>query len=178
MRHFKSLLTLTTCIGLLTLGTGAAQAQSNKSTPGSTKDEKKVVDIVETAIESGKFKTLVTALKAADLVKTLKGKGPFTVFAPSDEAFTKLPDGVLDELLKPENQKKLAGILTYHVVPQSLMASDVSKLKKIKTVQGTEVMIEVKDGKVLVNKSTIVGTDIKCTNGVIHVVDAVLIPKE
>lgn len=178
MRHFKTLLTLTTCIGLLTLGGGVVSAQAKNSTPGSTKDDKKVVDIVETAIESGKFKTLVTALKAADLVKTLKGKGPFTVFAPSDEAFAKLPEGVLDDLLKPENQKKLAGILTYHVVPQSLMASDVSKLKKIKTVQGTEVMIEVKDGKVLVNKSTVIGTDIKCTNGVIHVVDAVLIPKE
>nr|MCU0713470.1 fasciclin domain-containing protein [Pirellula sp.] len=114
MRHFKSLLTLTTCIGFLTLGTGAAQAQSNKSATGPTKDDKKVVDIVETAIESGKFKTLVTALKAADLVKTLKGKGPFTVFAPSDEAFAKLPEGVLAELLKPESQKKLAGILTYH----------------------------------------------------------------
>jgi uncharacterized surface protein with fasciclin (FAS1) repeats len=178
MRHFKSLLTLTTCIGLLTLGAGVVSAQAKNSATGPTKDDKKVVDIVETAIESGKFKTLVTALKAADLVKTLKGKGPFTVFAPSDEAFAKLPEGVLAELLKPESQKKLAGILTYHVVPQSLMASDVSKLKKIKTVQGTEVMIEVKDGKVLVNKSTIVGTDIKCTNGVIHVVDAVLIPKE
>ncbi|MFN7845152.1 MAG: fasciclin domain-containing protein [Pirellula sp.] len=126
MRHFKSLLTLTTCIGFLTLGTGVAPAQSKKSTPGSTKDEKKVVDIVETAVESGKFKTLVTAIKAADLVKTLKGKGPFTVFAPNDEAFTKLPEGVLAELLKPENQKKLAGILTYHVVPQTLMASRTS----------------------------------------------------
>ena len=135
-------------------------------------------DIVDTAVAAGDFKTLATALKAADLVETLKGKGPFTVFAPTDAAFAKLPSGVLDDLLKPENKKKLADILTYHVVSGKVMAADVVKLTKAKTVEGTDVSIKVAGGKVTVNDAKVVTTDIACTNGVIHVIDTVLLPKK
>jgi uncharacterized surface protein with fasciclin (FAS1) repeats len=134
-------------------------------------------DIVDTAVAAGNFKTLAAALKAADLVTTLKGKGPFTVFAPTDEAFAKLPKGTLDDLLKPENKAKLTAILTYHVVPGNVLAADVVKLSKAKTVQGSELTIKVKDGKVMVDNANVTSTDIKCENGVIHVIDAVLLPK-
>jgi uncharacterized surface protein with fasciclin (FAS1) repeats len=134
-------------------------------------------DIVDTAVGAGDFKTLAAALKAADLVETLKGKGPFTVFAPTDEAFAKLPKGTLEDLLKPENKAKLTGILTYHVVPGKVMAADVVKLTKAKTVQGSEVKITVTDGKVKVDNANVVKTDINCRNGVIHVIDAVILPK-
>ena len=137
---------------------------------------KKPRDIVDTAVSAGEFKTLAAALKAADLVKTLKGKGPFTVLAPTDKAFAKLPKGTIAELLKPENKEKLIAILTYHVVPGKVLAEDVVKLKKAKTVQGSEVRIKVKKGKVLVDKATVTATDIKCTNGVIHVIDSVILP--
>ena len=133
-------------------------------------------DIVDTAVKAGSFKTLAAALTAADLVETLKGEGPFTVFAPTDEAFAKLPEGTLEDLLKPENKEKLASILTYHVVAGKVMAADVVKLEKAKTVQGPEVDIEVKDGKVKVDDANVVKTDIECTNGVIHVIDAVILP--
>ena len=115
--------------------------------------------------------------KAADLVETLKGKGPFTVFAPTDEAFAKLPKETLESLLKPENKKKLAAILTYHVVSGKVMAKDVVKLSEAKTVQGSSVKIAVKDGKVMVDGATVAKADIECTNGVIHVIDTVIIPK-
>ncbi len=134
--------------------------------------------IVEVAAASDDFKTLVAAVKAADLVKTLSGEGPFTVFAPTDEAFAKLPKGTLETLLKPENKKKLAGILTYHVVAGKVMAADVVKLKNAKTVQGRNVRIRVKDGKVMLNRANVVKTDIVCKNGVIHVIDAVILPPE
>lgn len=140
-------------------------------------DKKESKDIVDTAVAAGDFKTLAAALKAADLVETLKGKGPFTVFAPTDEAFGKLPKGTVEDLLKPENKKKLAGILTYHVVPGKVMAADVVKLTKAKTVQGSEVTIKVEDGKVMVDNAKVVKTDILCGNGVIHVIDAVILPK-
>jgi len=133
-------------------------------------------DIVDTAVGAGSFNTLVAAVKAAGLVDTLKGPGPFTVFAPTDEAFAKLPKGTLDDLLKPENKAKLAGILTYHVVPGKVMAADVVKLKKAKTVQGSDIMITVKDGKVMVDKANVVKTDVMASNGVIHVIDAVMMP--
>lgn len=134
-------------------------------------------DIVDTAVAAGNFKTLAAALKAADLVDTLKGKGPFTVFAPTDEAFAKLPAGTLDDLLKPENKAKLAGILTYHVVAGKVMAADVVKLKAAKTVNGKEVSISVEDGTVMLDgKAKVTKTDIGCSNGVIHVIDAVLLP--
>lgn len=140
-------------------------------------EKQEAKDIVDTAVAAGNFKTLAAALTAADLVETLKGEGPFTVFAPTDEAFGKLPKGTLDNLLKPENKKKLAGILLYHVVPGEVMAADVVKLSKAKTVQGSEVSIKVMDGKVMVDNAHVIATDIKCKNGVIHVIDAVILPK-
>lgn len=131
-------------------------------------------DIVDTAVAAGSFKTLVTAVKAADLVETLKGEGPFTVFAPTDEAFAKVPAEALSALLK--DKKALSGVLTYHVVPGKVMAADVVKLSSAKTVAGKPVDIVVKDGKVKINGAQVVTTDIVCGNGVIHVIDAVLMP--
>lgn len=133
-------------------------------------------DIVETAVEAGQFKTLVTAVKAAELVETLKGKGPFTVFAPTDEAFAKVPKATLEGLLK--NKKALAGVLTYHVVAGKVMAADVVKLTTANTVQGKSVNIVTKDGKVTINGANVLKTDIVCSNGVIHVIDAVILPPE
>jgi uncharacterized surface protein with fasciclin (FAS1) repeats len=133
-------------------------------------------DIVDTAVGAGKFNTLVAAVKAAGLVETLKGDGPFTVFAPTDEAFKKLPAGTVEELIKPENKAKLAAILTYHVVSGNVMAADVVKLNSAKTVQGQNVAIEVADGKVKINGANVIATDIKCKNGVIHVIDSVILP--
>jgi len=134
-------------------------------------------DIVDTAVAAGSFKTLATALTAAGLVDTLKGPGPFTVFAPTDEAFAKLPAGTLESLLKPENKAKLAGILTYHVVAGKVMAADVVKLTSAKTVNGQSVRIAVDGGKVKVDGANVVKTDIAASNGVIHVIDTVLLPK-
>lgn len=133
-------------------------------------------DIVDTAVAAGQFKTLVTAVKAADLVETLKGKGPFTVFAPTDDAFAKIPKEKLDALLK--DKKALAKVLTYHVVAGKVTAADVVKLKSAKTVEGQEVKITVDGDKVMVNGASVVKTDILCGNGVIHVIDAVILPPE
>ena len=133
-------------------------------------------DIVDTAVEAGSFKTLAAALKAADLIETLKGKGPFTVFAPTDEAFAKLPKGTVEELLKPENKAKLAGILTYHVVAGKVEAKDAVKLKSAKTVNGASFKITASDAGVMVDKAKVVKTDIQCSNGVIHVIDSVIMP--
>ena len=133
-------------------------------------------DIVDTAVAAGNFKTLAAALKAADLIETLKGKGPFTVFAPTDKAFGKLPKGTVEELLKPENKEKLTSILTYHVVPGRVMAADVVKLSEAKTVQGSKAKIRVTDGKVYVDEAQVTATDIKAGNGVIHVIDSVILP--
>ena len=137
-------------------------------------------DLVDTAVKAGTFKTLAAALGAADLVETLKGKGPFTVLAPSDEAFAKLPKGTVEDLLKPENKAKLKAILRAHVVPGSAMAADVVKLKEAKTAGGTVIKITV-DGDVVKvgtakGMSKVVKTDIKTDNGVIHVIDGVIIP--
>ena len=132
-------------------------------------------DIVDTAI-AGKFNTLVAAVKAAGLVDTLKGPGPFTVFAPTDEAFAKLPPGTLESLLKPENKLKLQSILTYHVVPGRVMAQDVVKLDSAKTVEGQSIMIKTMNGRVMVGNANVTKTDIVTSNGVIHVIDAVLLP--
>ena len=134
-------------------------------------------DIVDTAVGAGSFKTLAAALTAAGLVDTLKGKGPFTVFAPTDEAFAKLPKGTLEDLLKPENKAKLVDILTYHVVPGTVKAAEVVKHSSVATVEGKNIMITVTGGKVLLNgASNVVTTDIVASNGVIHVIDAVLLP--
>lgn len=134
-------------------------------------------DIVDTAVSAGSFNTLVAAVKAAGLVDTLKGDGPFTVFAPTDEAFKKLPAGTVEDLLKPENKAKLQAVLTYHVVSGKVMASDVVKLNKATTVQGQDVKIAVKGDKVHVNNANVVKTDIGTSNGVIHVIDTVILPK-
>ena len=131
-------------------------------------------DIVDTAVQAGSFNTLAKALQAADLVGTLKGKGPYTVFAPTDEAFAKLPEGALDNLLAdPEQLKK---VLLLHVVPGKVMAADVVKMKTAKTAEGSEVSIQVRGNSVMVNGSTVTQTDILASNGVIHVIDSVILP--
>jgi uncharacterized surface protein with fasciclin (FAS1) repeats len=134
-------------------------------------------DIVDVAVANGSFNTLVAAVKAAGLVDTLKGEGPFTVFAPTDEAFAKLPDGTVDMLLMPDNKDKLVAILTYHVVPGKVMATDVVKMDKATTVQGQDVMIKTMGDKVMINNATVIATDVKAKNGVIHVIDEVIMPK-
>lgn len=132
-------------------------------------------DIVDTAVAAGSFNTLVTAVKAADLVDTLKGAGPFTVFAPNDAAFAKIPAADLQALLK--DKAALANVLTYHVVAGKVMASDVVKLTSAKTVQGQELKIAVKEGVVYVDGAKVISTDIETSNGVIHVIDSVVLPK-
>lgn len=133
-------------------------------------------DIVDTAAGAGQFKTLVAAVEAAGLVDTLKGDGPFTVFAPTDEAFAKLPDGTVDDLLKPENKDKLVAILTYHVVPGKIMSGDISgKSTEVKTVQGDMLSVDATDG-VKVDEAKVVKADIDASNGVIHVIDTVVMP--
>jgi uncharacterized surface protein with fasciclin (FAS1) repeats len=136
-------------------------------------EEKK--DIVDTAVAAGSFKTLVTAVKAAGLVEALKGEGPFTVFAPTDEAFAKLPKGTLEGLLA--DKEKLTAVLTYHVVPGKVMAADVVKVTEAKTLQGQTIAVDAKDGVKLNGTSKVVKTDIECANGVIHVIDTVILPK-
>lgn len=135
-------------------------------------------DIVDTAAGAPQFTILVKAVKAAGLVDTLKSSGPFTVLAPTDEAFKKLPEGTLETLLKPENKEKLVAILTYHVIPAKAMAADVVKLdgKDVKTVEGGEIAIKVVDGNVMAGSAKVTKTNIECTNGVIHVIDTVLLP--
>ena len=136
------------------------------------------MDIVDTAISAKSFNTLVAALKAADLVDVLKGKGPFTVFAPTDDAFAKLPEGTLESLLKPENKAKLQSILTYHVVPGRYMAADVVKMSSAKTVNGQGFTISSSYGNVMADNARIIKTDIEASNGVIHVIDSVILPKD
>ena len=133
-------------------------------------------DIVDTAVEAGSFNTLAAALTAAGLVDTLKGEGPFTVFAPTDEAFAKLPEGSVENLLKPENKDQLVAVLTYHVVAGKVMAADVVKLDSATTVNGADVMIKASDEGVMVDGASVVTTDIKASNGVIHVIDTVILP--
>jgi len=133
-------------------------------------------DIVDTAVAAGQFKTLAAALGAAGLVDTLKGPGPFTVFAPTDDAFAKLPAGTLTNLLKPENKDQLIAILTYHVVPGKVMAADVVKLKEAKTVNGKMLKVTVMDGAVTINDAKVTSADIVASNGVIHVIDTVVLP--
>lgn len=158
---------ITIAVLSLSLVTASALAMHHKS------DKK---DIVDTALSDPSFTTLVTALKAAGLVDTLKSKGPFTVFAPTNEAFAKLPEGTLGDLLKVENKDKLVAVLTYHVVAGQVLAADVVKLNKAKTVQGSEVTIDTSNG-VKVDNANVIKTDIKTSNGVIHVIDSVILPK-
>jgi uncharacterized surface protein with fasciclin (FAS1) repeats len=163
-----------TLAGLAILALSTPAAAQYMASANSSEYEK---DIVETAVAAGSFETLVAAVKAAGLVETLQGEGPFTVFAPTDEAFAKLPAGTVESLLKPENRDKLVAILTYHVVPGRLMASDVVSQSYLKTVQGQKVKISAKDGKAMVDDAVILKTDIGTSNGVIHVIDSVILPE-
>jgi uncharacterized surface protein with fasciclin (FAS1) repeats len=166
IRKMKTIRILTiTALVATTSFFGAAHADS----------QAKGNDIVAVASSAGSFNTLVAAVKAAGLVETLQGPGPFTVFAPTDEAFAKLPKGTVEDLLKPENKAKLAGILTYHVVPGQVMAADV-KTMKVKTVNGKELDVKVIDGAVTVDNAKVIKTDVAASNGVIHVIDTVLLP--
>jgi len=135
-------------------------------------------DIVDTAVAAGQFETLAAALGAGRLVDTLKGDGPFTVFAPTDEAFAKLPAGTVENLLKPENKDQLTAILTYHVVPGNVMAADVVKLSEAETVNGKKVNIKTEGDTVMINDAKVVSADVAASNGVIHVIDAVILPPE
>ena len=144
---------------------------------GTTAVRAETRDVVDTAIAAGSFKTLAKALDAAGLVTTLKGAGPFTVFAPTDEAFAKLPNGTLETLLKPENKEKLRRILTYHVVPGKVMAADVVKLQSAKAVSGDTITVKVQDGVVHLDNATVTSADVIASNGVIHVIDSVILPK-
>ena len=134
-------------------------------------------NIVDTAVAAGQFKTLAAALGAAGLVDTVKGAGPFTVFAPTDAAFAKLPAGTVENLLKPENKAQLTAILTYHVVPGKVMAADVVKLKEAKTVNGKMLKVQVNGSSVMINDANVTAADIQASNGVIHVIDTVVLPK-
>jgi uncharacterized surface protein with fasciclin (FAS1) repeats len=167
-------------LGLI-LAVGSVAAVHNHGTKPPEASTAEAKDIVDTAVAAGSFKTLAAALQAAGLVETLKGKGPFTVFAPTDEAFAKLPAGTVENLLKPENKKALTDILTFHVIPGKVLAADVVKIKESpKTVQGTTFTVTVKDGKVSIGNSkataNVVKTDINASNGVIHVIDTVIMP--
>ena len=164
-------------LNILAIGTFAALGMTlaGSTAPAVAAEPK---DIVDTAVAAGSFKTLAKALAAADLVDTLKGSGPFTVFAPTDEAFAKLPAGTLEMLLKPENKAKLRRILTYHVVAGKVMASDVVKMHSARAVSGDTMTIVTRDGGVTVDGANVVKTDIPASNGVIHVIDAVLLPKD
>ena len=144
--------------------------------PDAKSQESKPKDLVTTAVEAGSFKTLAAALQAAGLVDALKSPGPFTVFAPTDDAFAKLPAGTVETLLKPENKAQLVAILTYHVVPGKVLAADVVKLKAAATVNGQRVDVKVEGNAVSIDDARVVKTDIACSNGVIHVIDKVILP--
>jgi len=166
MKLFKTtLLTLVTMAFMSTMAVAGGNYSKTKK------------DIVDTAVAAGSFTTLAAALDAAGLIDTLKGDGPFTVFAPTDAAFAKLPEGTVENLLKPENKDQLTAILTYHVVAGKVYAKQVVDLSSATTVEGSDIAIEVKDGKVVLDgNSTVTKTDIKASNGVIHVIDTVLMP--
>ncbi len=164
---------LITAIAALALA-GCAKDAPSTATAADTAATK--LDIVAVAAGAGQFKTLVAAIQAAGLVETLQSPGPFTVFAPTDEAFAKLPAGTVDSLLLPENKAKLVAILTYHVVAGEVLAADVVKLSSAETVEGQSVQITSSDAGVQVNDASIVGTDVMASNGVIHIIDTVLIP--
>ena len=159
-------------IGTLVTVMMTAVASNAHAAPAETKD------IVDTAVAAGSFNTLAKALTAADLIGTLKDKGPFTVFAPTDEAFAKLPAGTLESLLKPENKAKLQRILTYHVVAGKAMAADVVKMHSAKAVSGDTITIAGHGGTVTVDNAQVVKADIVASNGVIHVIDSVIVPKD
>ena len=162
MLKFRTL--MVAAVALMALGIGGMQARAAEK------------DIVDTAVAAGQFKTLASAIQAAGLVDTLKGDGPFTVFAPTDEAFAKLPAGTVENLLKPENKEQLVAILTYHVVPGKVEAAQVVTMDEAKTVNGKMVDIKVKGDTAMVNDAKVTKTDIAASNGVIHVIDTVIMP--
>lgn len=162
----KFLGSLVIAVSLVTAGSATVFAGEYKASK----------DIVEIAASNNSFSTLVAAVKAAGLVDTLQSSGPFTVFAPTNEAFAKLPAGTVENLLKPENRDQLIAVLTYHVVPGKVLAKDVVGLKSAKTVQGQNVKVTVSDMGVMIDNARVVATDIKAENGVIHVIDSVILP--
>jgi uncharacterized surface protein with fasciclin (FAS1) repeats len=163
---------MTSRVAKLAAATLVGVTLATGSTFGRTADK----DIIDTAVTAGQFKTLAAAINAAGLTQTLEGPGPFTVLAPTDAAFAKLPAGTLENLLKPENKAQLAAILTYHVVPGAVTAADVLKLTEAKTVSGKMVAVRTTGNSVMVNNAHVVTTDIAASNGVIHVIDSVLLP--
>lgn len=174
MKFNPKIMAVAALIGLGSLSSSwQPQATAGTHSKGSPSTQQ-AADIVDTAVAAGNFKTLATALQAAGLIETLKGAGPFTVFAPTDEAFAKLPAGTLEALLK--DKEKLKAILTYHVVPGKVSASEVVKLSSAKTVNGKEAKISVKGSDVMVDSSKVIKTDIMASNGVIHVIDTVMMP--
>lgn len=183
MTHPKTLLVAFTALGL-SLGCATspdpatADNASNADAPTeqAPAESTESSDIVDTAVAAGSFETLVAAVKAADMVDVLKGDGPFTVFAPTDEAFAKLPAGTLDDLLKPENKAKLQAILKYHVVAGKVSSKQVVTMSDAETVEGSKIMIEASDAGVKINEANVIKADIDCTNGVIHVIDSVILP--
>ena len=162
MRTQKLLKSMMAAMFVMMISASAANAQSK--------------DIVDLAVGNDNLKTLVAAVKAGGLVETLKGKGPFTVFAPTDEAFAALPAGTLEMLLKPENKDKLVAILTYHVVPGKVMSTDLSDGQKAKTVQGENVSVSIHGGSVKISGAKVIAADVKAKNGVVHVIDKVILP--
>tara|TARA_B100000029_G_scaffold94898_1_gene85103 strand:+ start:3249 stop:3716 length:468 start_codon:yes stop_codon:yes gene_type:complete len=145
------------------------------SLPSTAADHK--MDIVDTAVSAGIFETLVAAVSAAGLVDTLKGEGPLTVFAPNDDAFAKLPSGTVESLLKPENIDQLVAILTYHVIPGRILSGELPAIANVATVQGSTIEVKKDDEVVTVNQATVIQADVEATNGVIHIIDQVIIPK-
>ena len=163
---------------LSAFGVALALLVSTSAATAQMADHKNVMskDIVDVAAEAGTFNTLIAAAKAADLVDALKGDGPLTVFAPTDEAFAKLPEGTVETLLKPENKEKLQAVLLYHVVAGKVMSSQVVDLTSAESLQGDTIDIRVKMGKVYVDNAQVIAADVEASNGVIHVIDAVILP--
>ena len=174
MKRLKKTATPIAIGALMLVGFTASLSSLAEDMSGSAEAK---MDIVDTAVAAGQFNTLAAALGAGDLITTLKGDGPFTVFAPTDEAFAKLPEGTVASLLEPENRDQLVAILTYHVVAGEVMAKDVVNLSEATTVNGADVAIKVMDGKVHINNATVVAADVATSNGVIHVIDTVLLPQ-
>jgi uncharacterized surface protein with fasciclin (FAS1) repeats len=179
-RKIRVLALLAAPAAVLTIGSIAYAANPAANAPSAATplaaDAAKGKDIVDTAVAAGKFNTLAAALKAAGLVDTLKGEGPFTVFAPTDEAFAKLPQGAVEDLLKPENKEKLKAVLTYHVAGAKAMSTDLKDGQMVKTVNGKEVKVKIDGDKVMVGDAKVVKADVAASNGVIHVIDTVLMP--
>ena len=183
-KKFFSILTISLFAAALTACNNAGEKKPAEDTTATVKEEPAAPpaeapkDIVDIASASADHSTLVAAVQAAGLVETLKGAGPFTVFAPTNAAFNALPAGTVDGLLKPEKKADLTAILTYHVVPGALKAADLKDGQKLKTVQGAELTVSIKDGKVMIDGANVTAADLTASNGVIHVIDAVVTPKK